>query len=498
MYFTTEGQIERLEQLGWAGDRNEFSRAGQNGFLVPRIEANTVLESSNLNYAGANSGYDGIQILNILDVVAAPAAPPVAPAAPVAEQLMGTPVAVSAVCNEDRKPSEVSEQLEGVLKIEGPEQLWDGRGRMKYLKVVEEELKGIYSKVHVSVPNGEVELPKDITYDLNIRIWSSPKSNSVIGGPKGDLTPPEKLFGKPVLCRDEMFPESGVGIAIKDPESGLVLMEFVSPNYLYFTWDAVQKDAKASEHIFRSCLQLFKKEIGEDKLKDSVKSIAKKREEEQRKKLTSFVKEVMDKEFKEARSAIERISVDIDKFQSNLVLKIRERAAKMLMVETPEAENLDKRANKMIRNLYSLSHVINVEIKSKALHIHTDKIYVEDPRTKRTHELGCFRIEVDSGNNRNVKIYNSTRQIRAYERGMQAPHVFPDGRPCLGDLIQSLPEAQAKHDYSTIALLCILFLEHVNVADPAGKYVHYWPRVEKDGTTSERKDRPKEEQNIRS
>ena len=489
MYFVTAEQIERLEELGWVGDRNEFSREDQQGFLAPRTDVNTVLESSNVNCTGGTSGYDGIQILLMADqgVIPAPAVP-AAPAAPA--------TAVAGVSTEDKAPSEVSEQLEGLIQIEGPEATWDGRGRMKYLKVIEEELKGIYSKVHISVPNGEVELPKDTTYDLNIRVWSSPKSDNVIGGPKGDLVPPEKLFGKPVLCRDEIFSPTASGIAIKDPKSGITIMEYVAPNYLYFLWDAVQKDAKASEHIFRESLKLFKKELGTDKLKDAVKDIAKKRDEEQRKKLILFVKTAMDKEFKEARTAITKLSADIDQFQSNLVLKLRERSAKMLLVETPEAENLDKRANKMIRDLYALNHVVNVQIQDRGLHVHTDEIFCEDSRTNRKHEIGTFRIEIDSGNNRNVKIFNTKRQIRAYDRGMNAPHVFPDGRPCLGDLVQSLPEAQAKHDYSTIALLCILFLEHCNVNDPAGKYIHHWPRVEKEGPMSEWKDRSKKDQQI--
>ena len=476
MYFVTAEQIERLESLGWTGDRNEFSRAGQNGFLVPRTEANTSMESNNINYAGSASGYDGIQILNISEA-------PEEDAVPVVE-------------DGDAAPSEVSEQLEGSIDIEGPEATWDGRGRMKYLKVIEEELKDVYNKVHVSVPNGEVELPKDATYDLNIRVWSSPKVDSFIGGPGGDLKPPEKIFGKPVVCRDLMFPASGKGIEIKDPKSGIAIMEYVAPNFLYFLWDAVQKDTKASEHIFRKCLQLFKEELGSDKLKKAVKDIAKKREEETRKRLIDFVKTAMDKEFKEARTRIEQLSSEIEQFQSNLVLKLRERTNKMILVETPESVNLDQRANKMIRDLYALNHVTGVDIKDKAVHVNTDKIFVDDPRTKRKHELGCFRIEIDSGNNRQVRIFNTTRKIRAYERDMQAPHVFHDGRPCLGDLVQSLPEAQAKHDYSTIALLCIMFLENVNTDDPAGKYVHYWPRVEEDGTTTELKDRPKKEQEV--
>lgn len=127
----------------------------------------------------------------------------------------------------------------------------------------------------------------------------------------------------------------------------------------------------------------------------------------------------------------------------------------------------------------------------------TDTIHVTDPRTEREHELGCYRIEISSKHDQEVRIFNTTRQAKAYnDSKMHAPHVFPDGRPCLGELVESLPEAQARHDYATIANLCILFLQNVNTDDAAGRHVHKWPRVEKDGELSEWKNRPEKERSV--
>jgi hypothetical protein len=473
MYFVTHDQVAKLEELGWTGDRNEFRRDDQDGFLAPRVEVNAALEAAGATFTGSPSGYDGIELLNIIED--------------------GTAVAVESTS--DKKTVKVKT---GKLVVDAPEAEWDGRGRQKYVDIIKEEFEGIYNRVLITVPNGDPDEPKDTENELNIRIWSSPDPAAEIGGPELKTRPPEKLFGKKVLCQDYSFEPSKGSIQIKDPESDFVMMEYVKPNYLYFTWDAVEKDAVSSLHIFQECIKLFKEEIGVDNLKKEVSAIAQKRAEEERKRLIEFVRKAMDAEFKEARDRVKTLTDEIETHRKNLTNKLRERENKMILVDSPMCVDLEKRANKIIRDLYALNHVKNVIPVDQGIHVFTDEIRVTDPRTNRIHILGEFRIEISNRSDQDVRIFSETYKtgISAYNSGMQAPHVFPDGRPCLGDLVQSLPEAQARHDYSTVANLVILFLEHVNTDDAAGRHVHKWPRLEEDGSISEYKDRPSAEREV--
>jgi len=286
-------------------------------------------------------------------------------------------------------------------------------------------------------------------------------------------------------------------VGINDPKTGVAIMEYVKPNHLYFLWDAVQKPSISAITIFRKSLELFKEQLGTEQLKSEVADIAKTREKKDRERLIKFVEDVLSVEYKGLQDTIDKLSKEIEKHQGHLTLKLRDRTAKMQMVEAGTSNNFDERANKMIRDLYSQKHVRGVRIVKDGVHIITDTVYVIDPRTKLNHEVGAFRIEVPTDVNKEILMLNTTQQITGYNsRGMHAPHVFPDGKPCLGDLVESLPQIRAAHNYSAIAALCILYLENVNVDDAAGKYVNRWPLVKEDGTVVAWKDRDDKDKDI--
>ena len=62
---------------------------------------------------------------------------------------------------------------------------------------------------------------------------------------------------------------------------------------------------------------------------------------------------------------------------------------------------------------------------------------------------------------------------------MHAPHVFKEGKACLGNAEQVLPDLIAKYQFSIIAMYAIQFIESVNVEDSAGSRITQWPVVEK-------------------
>jgi hypothetical protein len=80
--------------------------------------------------------------------------------------------------------------------------------------------------------------------------------------------------------------------------------------------------------------------------------------------------------------------------------------------------------------------------------------------------------------NCNVRMFNLDRLVSGYKaEGMQAPHVFPDGHGCLGNIEGILPQLMARMDVPTMLQTILAYLGSVNTEDAAGRHVDKWPLV---------------------
>lgn len=128
--------------------------------------------------------------------------------------------------------------------------------------------------------------------------------------------------------------------------------------------------------------------------------------------------------------------------------------------------------------LLSIPHVLDVDIVGTRIRVFTDTLYCDDPRSKKRHELGKFRIEISLGDAPLVSWFNLTRQVVAFSgRKMQAPHVYPDGHACLGNMEEVFPSMIAAYEFSAAAQVAVAFLQQVNVEDQAGSYISRWPEA---------------------
>jgi hypothetical protein len=69
--------------------------------------------------------------------------------------------------------------------------------------------------------------------------------------------------------------------------------------------------------------------------------------------------------------------------------------------------------------------------------------------------------------------------------------VFPDGNCCLGTLQSTIPDLVAKYEFSTLVQVMLSYLGEVNMLDGAGRLVHHWPLLNKDGSVENDEDRMK-------
>ena len=124
--------------------------------------------------------------------------------------------------------------------------------------------------------------------------------------------------------------------------------------------------------------------------------------------------------------------------------------------------------------LLEVDKVIGLDVSSRGIEVFTDTLYCKDPRSKKIHEIGKFRISIPIGSG-SISWNNLSRRVYGYSEAMHAPHIFKNGKACLGNAEQVLPSLIANYQFSIIAMYAIQFVESVNVSDCAGSRITAWP-----------------------
>lgn len=127
-----------------------------------------------------------------------------------------------------------------------------------------------------------------------------------------------------------------------------------------------------------------------------------------------------------------------------------------------------------IDKIYLYKHVERLSIHTDIFNIYTDNIVVYTEAGKR--DIGKFKISVNLIDGK-VHFYNLTRRVNGYGRGMNAPHVYADGRPCLGNIAEALTKAIAEFEIEAIVNICIAYITSVNTEDVAGAKISCWPKI---------------------
>jgi len=137
-------------------------------------------------------------------------------------------------------------------------------------------------------------------------------------------------------------------------------------------------------------------------------------------------------------------------------------------------KELGQKLSKEFDNLLKVPKVRSVDWRGNCMTVETDLLHVIHPETGDQHEIGAFKLVIDERVT-GVRFYNLTRKVQGYEAGMNGPHLFSDGRPCLGNMDAVIPQLVANYEWSALVQICIAFVETVNVADAAGGHIRKWP-----------------------
>jgi len=342
-------------------------------------------------------------------------------------------------------------------------------------RVLEGTIKG---EVRVFCPHKYATQPRP-GGDFNIYLWSSPS-----GAPA--VPPPATMFGIPVSCRDYVFRASRTGETISDP-AGYHVAELLEDKHLYIHHDVVEYGDENELKIFEMILEGAKEVLGSDP-----QARAERRKKIERE-LTESYREIYIKNSverftvrkKQAETQVGVLENRSKELQVELINTIRnlEDQRKILEAETPNLEIQKKALSAEFDRLIAIDKIRRVTVDKNCLSIYTQTLYCDDPRTKKTHEIGEFRIDVSfnpaRGAGEIITWTNLTRKVHAADRDMFAPHVQSNGRACLGNLAEMIPPLVAQYQFAALAMIGIQFIESVNVNDGWGAHINKWPIVEK-------------------
>jgi len=183
------------------------------------------------------------------------------------------------------------------------------------------------------------------------------------------------------------------------------------------------------------------------------------------------------------RDNLETAEARINEFK----LKIKQNFDKAIRLRrsiVTESNNLNSVSTSLIRDLdliVGTPNVIDLQIIDDIFHIWTDDIYCYDENGKRYYIGKCrFTINLE---NTDVRFFNLNNCRRSYWTDNDPhPHVNGEnGQACLGSVATTIAELCANSEIYALVLICIDFLENVNISDPAGEKVVNWDEVDAEG-----------------
>lgn len=183
-----------------------------------------------------------------------------------------------------------------------------------------------------------------------------------------------------------------------------------------------------------------------------------------------------EKAIADAQRTIASVERTVAEYEREIVAKVRQLRALQQQLPALQAAlgTADEKYGREFDKLLAHPKVVEMEIQGNMLKVLTEVLYCTDPGTKLLHEIGAFRIEINTESG-SVHWFNLTRRVHGMENNMQAPHVFNRGHACLGNTSETFPTLIAAHEYAAVTAIAIQFVESVNTNDGAGRHIAKWP-----------------------
>lgn len=343
------------------------------------------------------------------------------------------------------------------------------------------------SNINLYYPHGET-LETNAMLPFSIAFWSSPLHC------RDDMSAqvkncPSKLFGYDVVCRQNasivsVYNSIDGAIVIPLVENGYQWGSLVDMKYLYIHYDIFhgRDDLSNALGIYIEMLKqvltainMDEEEVENIKRQNMIRNYANVLLRTDRNILNENIKKT-----KLISNTIKSLDNDLLAHYNNLyetMSKVEYYQNKLRDIDLSVYE-------KEFDRLLSLEKINSIDLVQDYMIFSTDLLYCMDPRDGEIFEIGQFEIYLkvfgpnDSDENV-VRWKNQTHSIKGYREGMQAPHVFPNGGACLGNMASIFPKLLGKGQIFEAIILAIQFIENVNVSDSAGRHIRKWPHTYK-------------------
>ncbi len=176
---------------------------------------------------------------------------------------------------------------------------------------------------------------------------------------------------------------------------------------------------------------------------------------------------------------VERLQGEIDQHQKTLVYTVRLTIRKKDELDKlkNDSDKFSSRFGDEFDQLMKHPDVKGMDIDGIKLSIYTKNIQIE--HEGRIYDIGEFEIDVyTDGSNGCINLKNLTRLI---ENRWSHPHVNYDGRPCLGNIHDTVPQMIAERKFAALTSVLIEYLKSYEASDDfrAYKTIDFWPEAKK-------------------
>lgn len=192
----------------------------------------------------------------------------------------------------------------------------------------------------------------------------------------------------------------------------------------------------------------------------------------------------------EHEQTLSNLKTQISQQKQDLIENMRKSQELVVQLTDGASAGSTKEALDRIKNMVQVKALdVTQEHQTTTLSVYTTPITIttlnKSGTADRRYMIGPMKIcmLVDRLGGASIFFYSLWYRIKGYsDRPCCHPHVWGDGAQCLGSIEEPIQKALQSGDLFSAVYLSIAFLESVNTADTAGKYVTMWPYIYSDGT----------------
>ncbi|HYD93182.1 MAG TPA: hypothetical protein VEB18_01850 [Candidatus Paceibacterota bacterium] len=437
-----------------------FTISRQKGFLISEADLQRALDAIQSRSEGSTpSAYDGIDVLNVRRITAAEAAPPeLSEAASDGSIRITTETWKKGYYEDERESAKRKRQVFKVLREYAP------RLGVSDIVVVAHNERDYY------------EVPRTTPNKFFVYFWCAPS------GSARDPIRESVFWGLSAGRPWSAWRHTGLGVRIED-DNEQVVGELVGNN-LYILEALQFVEYQNAIPILRHILDevVFQRTATEEERAQRTRERALQLRPKFREAYVAACGGRFKKTIDSTKVAISTGKQKVDQLTKDLVTAIRETAGAERKLEQLEAvgPSTFETYGLEFDRLVEIPKIRDVRVDNGVIKVFTDILYCVDPRTSIRHEIGAFRIDISIHGS--VQWHNLTRKVDGYKGQMNAPHIWNNGTACLGNMAEIIPDLIGRYEFAALAMVCIQFVESVNVDDPAGKMISNWPVAQSAGT----------------